>query len=266
MRPILLLASLLLLGCPFDGGGGAGGGGGTGDGRVAGRLTIFQGAKFAPKTPTLASMLPKKRHPLASYTSDRLAIEKLLTFKSIAAKPVAHVSSGPEWIAGEVIVRMHEKLTARNVLAQLRMRGFVTKHGGFASEYLHLLKRTRLDGSTLSVGETHELAAQLEAMPGVRFTEVNQWQHAFAVPNDKLYSAQWHYASMNLPAAWDITQGSSAIVVADIDTGIVPHPDLDSRIISGIDMIADPANAGDGDGRDDNPLDMGGDLPNGGSS
>jgi serine protease len=271
MRRLLLLPTLFLLGCPIDGGGGAGGG--SGAAKVSGRLTIFQGAKSAPRTPSLASMIPKNQ-PLASYppTSSvwspisRADVQKLIDLKKPAPAPAATASAGPEWIAGEVIVRLEEKLTARSALELLRVPGFNVSHGGFGSEYLHLLKIANRDGTPLSIGTTKELAAQLKSVHGVRFTEVNQWQHMFAVPNDKLYSAQWHYAAMNLPAAWDITQGSASVIVADIDTGIVPHPDLDARVIPGIDMISDSTNAGDGDGRDDNPLDQGGDLPNGGSS
>lgn len=42
-------------------------------------------------------------------------------------------------------------------------------------------------------------------------------------PNDPQYSNQWHYYEtwgINAPAAWDITTGSSSVVVAVIDTGI----------------------------------------------
>ncbi len=263
MRRVLVLSALCLMGCPLDGGGGSGGGGGGNEagGRVSGRLTIFQGAKSAPTVPTLASVFP----PRNARTMKRVPVDTLLQFKTFAAEPPPKAPA-TEWIAGEVIVRFEEKLNAKQALALLRTRGVNLTHGGFASEYLHLVKLAKADGSALNVGETKELAAQLKKVRGVRFTEVNQWQHIFAVPNDKLYSAQWHYAAMNLPAAWDITQGSAAVVVADIDTGIVPHPDLDARVIQGIDMISDTANAGDGDGRDDNPLDMGGDLPNGASS
>jgi serine protease len=32
------------------------------------------------------------------------------------------------------------------------------------------------------------------------------------VPNDPLYSQQWHYPLINLPQAWDVNTGSGAIV------------------------------------------------------
>ncbi|HET9450745.1 MAG TPA: S8 family serine peptidase, partial [Aggregicoccus sp.] len=57
--------------------------------------------------------------------------------------------------------------------------------------------------------------------------------------------------------------------VAVIDTGIRNHPDLPrsgGRVLDGYDFISDMENAGDGNGRDSDPTDPGGDTPNGGSS
>ena len=45
--------------------------------------------------------------------------------------------------------------------------------------------------------------------------------------------AAGHYG-INAPAAWDITTGSSSIVVAVIDTGITNHADLAGRTRAGV--------------------------------
>jgi serine protease len=78
-------------------------------------------------------------------------------------------------------------------------------------------------------------------------------------PNDPLYPRQWHYGAVNLPQTWGITQGSSAVVVAVLDSGILGgHPDFEpSRLVDGYDMVSDLAGAADGDGRDANPEDPG---------
>src|SRR5687768_12507904 len=46
-------------------------------------------------------------------------------------------------------------------------------------------------------------------------------------PNDPSYSSEWGLSSIAASDAWDTTQGSAAVVVAGIDTGIeYMHPDL----------------------------------------
>lgn len=99
---------------------------------------------------------------------------------------------------------------------------------------------------------------KLRRQPGVRYAEPNYRRKAAAVPNDELYPLQWHYPLIHLPQAWDITTGSSAVIVAVIDSGVLlSHPDLQGQLISGYDFISDPTSALDGDGRDPDPDDPG---------
>jgi serine protease len=91
-------------------------------------------------------------------------------------------------------------------------------------------------------------------------------RYATAAPNDPRYAEQWNLSSLyhgspaygiDVEEAWDVTTGSPAVVVAVVDTGILPHPDIDDRLIDGSDMISSPSDARDGDGRDADPFDEG---------
>ncbi|MEZ4641581.1 MAG: S8 family serine peptidase [Chloroflexota bacterium] len=82
--------------------------------------------------------------------------------------------------------------------------------------------------------------------------------------NDPLLVQQWHYdyvpgssEGINLLNAWDINQGSSNVVVAVVDTGILNHADLAGRTVPGYDFIHDSFVGNDGNGRDANPADPG---------
>jgi len=105
------------------------------------------------------------------------------------------------------------------------------------------------------------VAAELSRRPEVRWAQPNYILHAFRTPNDEFYSYQWHYPLMHLPEAWDIETGVGRVVkVAVLDTGAVPHPDLDANLLwsEGYDFVSDPRMSGDGDGRDPDPTDVGG--------
>lgn len=92
------------------------------------------------------------------------------------------------------------------------------------------------------------------------------------VPNDPLYGQMWHYRNfgsgpddslggINLPKRWAKGDtGTTDIVVAVIDTGIVPdHPEFaqSPNIGTGFDFIKHPFVANDDDGRDSDPTDPG---------
>ena len=125
----------------------------------------------------------------------------------------------------------------------------------------------------LSRAETLALARRMEARADVAYAHPNYILQTLATPNDEFFSFQWHYPAINLPAAWDITTGSPDIVVAVGDTGILhaatnpaaTHPDFAGKVLPGYDFIANPEVAGDGDGRDPDPYDVG-DNPGGQSS
>ncbi|MDA9240799.1 PKD domain-containing protein, partial [bacterium] len=109
------------------------------------------------------------------------------------------------------------------------------------------IHRTRLKIATLLA------AKQLSADASVLYAEPNYRRHKLdTLPNDRYYSDQDHYRSINLPAAWDITTGNADVKVAVIDTGIYEdHPDISLRLSNdGYDFIADVDSSGDGDGMD----------------
>lgn len=104
------------------------------------------------------------------------------------------------------------------------------------------------------------IEAALESMQGVEYVDFNARMYPMFTPNDSSYSSQWHYfestAGMNLPAAWDVSTGSGA-VVAVLDTGYRPHADLVGNIVGGYDFVSNSSNARDGNGRDSNAQDEG---------
>ncbi len=175
----------------------------------------------------------------------------LLRFKpgissSAGRNLVSSIASGArQYSPGRYLLRLDE---TRQVNRALKVLG--------AAPYQGLTKSASPQQSLKDA--TLYLLKQLRCRPDIAWAEPNYVRKALLVPNDPFYRLQWHYKLLNLPKAWDQTTGSSDVIVAVIDSGIVAsHPDLSSKLVAGYDFISNASNAGDGDGIDDNPEDPG---------
>jgi len=119
------------------------------------------------------------------------------------------------------------------------------------------------------------LAARLARDADVEYAVPDERRHALALPNDPLLPAasgaalaagQWYLqpadatlvSAINAVGAWAFTTGSSSLVVADIDTGVLlTHPDLAAKLLPGYDFVSSTTTSGDGGGRDADATDPG---------
>jgi len=105
---------------------------------------------------------------------------------------------------------------------------------------------------------------RLRQRSGITGVEPNYIRRIHRVPDDPFFVYQWHFNDISLPLAWDLPQGSSDVVVAIIDTGVLlGHPDLRNapgkpvKLLPGYDFISSAERANDGDGPDPDPNDPG---------
>ncbi|MEX2488742.1 MAG: PKD domain-containing protein, partial [Pseudomonadales bacterium] len=122
----------------------------------------------------------------------------------------------------------------------------------------------RIPGAALSESKLERLDT-LHAIKLLRregryaYAEPNYIRHASRVPEDSFFNRQWHYRNIKLEQAWELSIGSSDVVVGVIDTGVLlEHPDLSGRLTDdGFDFISDADRALDDDGIDPDPNDPG---------
>ncbi|MDP2181609.1 MAG: S8 family serine peptidase [Actinomycetota bacterium] len=145
-------------------------------------------------------------------------------------QPSATPPSEPE--ADGLIVRFKDARISGKASAAVHARA-----GGRAARKIRGLAGAEVvelpEGATLA-----EAVAAYERQPEVAFVQPNYISHIAAIPNDTYFTDLWGLhntgqsdgttdADIDAPEAWDITTGSSDIVVAVIDTGVdYNHPDL----------------------------------------
>jgi serine protease len=187
-------------------------------------------------------------------------------------------------------VRITQAQTSRFDMAALIQRSGIAAAG---SRQLTPSMHVLLLQKTLFGADVDAALKQLRADPSVAFADVDEWRYPHALPNDPLFvptataSGQWFMqtpstltptsdaAATDAVSAWDITQGSSGTVIADVDSGIrFDHPDLlragfGGRLLPGYDFVGQDVNASnssplgtflvanDGDGWDPDPSDPG---------
>lgn len=129
------------------------------------------------------------------------------------------------YVPNEIIVKFKDGLSEEHINQINRRHAtsvvYTSPFAGF--------KRIRVPS-----GKTAEQMVGLyNSEPDVEYAELNYYAYASFVPDDPLYSRQWHFndpcAGINIESAWDITAGEPNTIIAVVDTGVAyedcPAPD-----------------------------------------
>ena len=166
-------------------------------------------------------------------------------------------------------VRLIVKLKEEATRSALTPKARIEKLGLASGMRLRHLREMSQGADVLVVdgvdpAEAERIASRLAADPDVEYAEVDRRRHSLQAvpPVDDVFASLQAYlgndpAQIRAYAAWEVTHGSSNIVVAVVDTGYRPHAAMLGRFVPGYDMISDPVVANDGDGRDADALDPG---------
>src|SRR5204862_1815856 len=75
--------------------------------------------------------------------------------------------------------------------------------------------------SLVRVGDAARARHALKGEPAIAAVELNHIRYALATPNDPRFSTEQQYLlPLRIPAAWDVSRGSTAVKVAIVDTGV----------------------------------------------
>ncbi len=138
----------------------------------------------------------------------------------------------PEFVPGDVLVRYKSEAAAKR---QQSAVATVNAEGrAIPMQVERFLGSNVVDGLRLArvaPEDTLNAIAALKAQPDVIYAEPNYILHADLTPNDPQYGSQYGWPKISAPQAWDITTGSSNVVVGVVDQGIdINHSDLLANI------------------------------------
>ena len=186
---------------------------------------------------TKAKVMPMQTAGTTTRNSARLIVAYRTTL--VAPTDVARKRAIVEAAAARASLRMPAGV-AKTTTPLLATRLRVLKNGRDLMRVGRMLNQAELD----------KIVAQLRTDPTVQSVEVDRMMRPTATVqpnawwdfNDPYIADQWNLyneiGGMRADVAWDTSKGDG-VVVADLDTGMVPHPDLDANMLPGYDFISD---------------------------
>ncbi|MBK6911117.1 MAG: S8 family peptidase [bacterium] len=147
-------------------------------------------------------------------------------------KPTPVATDGEPYYA---FVPNHVLVAFSKSTAQTTIDEIIAGSGGKVGSYSKLLDFYRVEVPTGAAAGVRYFRAQ----NAVLWANYNYLLTALMVPNDNLYTYQWHYPLIGLEQAWDLTQGDPSVKVAVLDQGFqFDHEDMAGvQTVSGYDWI-----------------------------
>ncbi len=116
-----------------------------------------------------------------------------------------------EFVPNQLIVKFNPA-AAPNEVAQAKAQNGAREIRGLFNGY----KLLRLPAGNNPLAA----AKRFKKNPVVQAAYPDYLAYALASASDPLYGYQWHFDNINLESAWDVTTGSSSVIVAVLDTGL----------------------------------------------
>jgi len=157
----------------------------------------------------------------------------------------------PAYVPGELLLRFNDDVKQAVVDSAIgRVKGRIIRR--FIRRHIMHVK--------VPAGTAKRAVNILKGLKGVKYAELNAFRYLNAIPNDAKFNNLWGLnntgqtggafdADIDAPEAWNIITGSSAMVVADIDTGLdMAHEDIAANVYTNPGEIAGNGIDDDGNG------------------
>lgn len=148
-----------------------------------------------------------------------------------------HAKGPTAWVADELLVGF------RAGVPRDKGKAIYKAHG---AAFIDEIPRIKTHIIRVPSHALEKIQRALSHRPEVEYVEKNVILAPDLVPNDPYYPSQWHLPKILALQAWEITKGSSDVIIAILDSGVDSnHPDLAAKIIDGYNFCDDNADTSD---------------------
>jgi subtilisin-like proprotein convertase family protein len=202
------------------------------------------------------------RAPLLAGASEAQVLEAVRRLDQLPgvvyAQPYVRRTGELLGLTDQLLVSFEKEITAADAAAEFARRGLTVVERLDYVEHGYLLSfDTSGPLTALELSSAlYESGLAEWALPDFVVERVSR-----ATPNDPNYNLQWHLATnattasygiaasahVNAEAAWNVTTGSTSVIIAIIDDGVeTAHQDLSANMVAGYDYLGNDSNPNPG--------------------
>ena len=128
-------------------------------------------------------------------------------------------------VSGTLLVKFKDG-TGENI-----QNAIINAHGAKVKDSI---KEIDLKVITVPDEAIDNIQSALSNLPIVEYVETDSIIEPTIVPDDIEFPKEWHLSKIHATGAWDVSKGSSNVIIAILDTGFdADHPDLAGKFVGG---------------------------------
>lgn len=113
----------------------------------------------------------------------------------------------------------------------------------------HQLSQQGVRVMTVLPAQRDAVLQLLRRHPSIEYAEPDYIATPCLTPNDPYYSLQWHLPNIQAPGAWNVTAGTTNVILAVVDSGVdLAHPDFAGRLLPGTNLVSNTTDPSDDNG------------------
>ncbi len=178
-----------------------------------------------------------------------IGVGTLVLFSALTTQ-VVHAAPNVPQVSDQALTHTDVVRLIVKVKPQASLRDLQELHSQVNGTVIDVIPQLDVQVVQVPASRLEAAIAAYRSNPNVLYVEQDALAEAAFQPNDPYFTTQQYGPQiMGVDKAWDITTGSSDVLVAVVDTGAdFTHPDLAGKLVPGYDFVNDDADPADDNG------------------